>query len=136
MAKARPREIALNGSPTRALAEFVAGLSYKNIPTEVVSHIKFCLLDSLGCALFGSTLPWGKIITSFTKELGKGKGALITGGSRGLGKAMARGFAEAGANLMVTSRHEDELRPMSCALPSSLSSAICARRRGSSSPPP
>src|SRR6185295_9771384 len=40
-----------------------------------------------------------------------GKGALITGGSRGLGKAMARGFAEAGANVMVTSRHEDELRP-------------------------
>ena len=40
-----------------------------------------------------------------------GKCALITGGSRGLGKAMARGFAEAGAHVMVTSRHEDELRP-------------------------
>ena len=40
-----------------------------------------------------------------------GKGAVITGGSRGLGKAMARGFAEAGANVLVTSRHEDELRP-------------------------
>jgi len=40
-----------------------------------------------------------------------GKSALITGGSRGLGKAMARGFAEAGASVMVTSRHEEELRP-------------------------
>jgi NAD(P)-dependent dehydrogenase (short-subunit alcohol dehydrogenase family) len=40
-----------------------------------------------------------------------GKSALITGGSRGLGKAMARGFAEAGADVMVTSRHEEELRP-------------------------
>ena len=40
-----------------------------------------------------------------------GKGAVITGGSRGLGKAMARGFAEAGANVLITSRHEDELRP-------------------------
>jgi 2-methylcitrate dehydratase PrpD len=78
MAKAQPREIA-NGSPTRALAEFVAEFSYKSIPAEVIAHVKFCLLDSLGCALFGSTLPWGKIITSFTKELGKGKGALIWG---------------------------------------------------------
>ena len=40
-----------------------------------------------------------------------GKAALITGGSRGLGKAMARGFAEAGAHVLVSSRHEDELRP-------------------------
>ena len=79
MAKAQPLDTAMNGSPTRALAEYIAGFSYKNIPPEVVSHIKFCLIDSLGCALFGSTLPWGKIITSFTKELGKGKGALIWG---------------------------------------------------------
>jgi len=79
MAKTQLRESAAESSPTRTLAEYIAGFAYKNIPQEVVSHIKFCLLDSLGCALFGSTLPWGKIITSFTKELGKGKGALIWG---------------------------------------------------------
>jgi len=39
-----------------------------------------------------------------------GKTALITGGSRGLGRAMARGFAEAGADVMITSRHEEELK--------------------------
>ena len=39
-----------------------------------------------------------------------GRKALVTGGSRGLGKAMARAFAEQGADVMVTSRHEDELR--------------------------
>lgn len=39
-----------------------------------------------------------------------GRTALITGGSRGLGKSMARGFAEAGADVFITSRHEDELR--------------------------
>ncbi len=39
-----------------------------------------------------------------------GRGALVTGGSRGLGKAMARAFAEAGADILVTSRHEEELR--------------------------
>ena len=40
-----------------------------------------------------------------------GKVALVTGGSKGLGKAMARGLAEAGADIVITSRHEDELRP-------------------------
>ncbi|HEY3152951.1 MAG TPA: MmgE/PrpD family protein [Candidatus Binatia bacterium] len=79
MAKPELRESATDNSPTRSLAEYIAGFSYKAIPPEVVSHIKFCFIDSLGCALFGSTLPWGKIITSFTKELGKGKGALIWG---------------------------------------------------------
>src|SRR5688572_14510785 len=41
----------------------------------------------------------------------KGKTALVTGGSKGLGKAMARGLAEAGADILISSRHEDELRP-------------------------
>lgn len=39
-----------------------------------------------------------------------GRVALVTGGSKGLGKAMARGFAEAGADVIIASRHEEELR--------------------------
>lgn len=39
-----------------------------------------------------------------------GRAALITGGSKGLGKAMARGFAEAGAGVVISSRHEEELQ--------------------------
>lgn len=39
----------------------------------------------------------------------EGRVALVTGGSKGLGKAMARGLAECGANVMICSRKEDEL---------------------------
>jgi len=39
-----------------------------------------------------------------------GRTALITGGSKGIGKAVARGMAEAGANIAISARHEDELK--------------------------
>jgi NAD(P)-dependent dehydrogenase (short-subunit alcohol dehydrogenase family) len=39
-----------------------------------------------------------------------GRTALVTGGSKGLGKAMARGLAEAGADVVISSRHENELK--------------------------
>lgn len=38
-----------------------------------------------------------------------GRVALVTGGSKGLGKAMARGLAEAGADVIISSRSESEL---------------------------
>lgn len=39
-----------------------------------------------------------------------GKTALVTGGTKGLGLAMARALAEAGANIALCSRHADEAR--------------------------
>ena len=38
-----------------------------------------------------------------------GRVAVVTGGSKGLGRAMARGFAQAGADVVISSRHTDEL---------------------------
>lgn len=39
-----------------------------------------------------------------------GRSALITGGSKGIGKAIAIEFARAGADVMISSRHEEELK--------------------------
>ena len=40
----------------------------------------------------------------------QGRTALITGGSKGIGKACARGMAEAGANIAISARNESELK--------------------------
>ena len=37
-----------------------------------------------------------------------GRAAIVTGGSKGLGTAMAAGLASCGADLLLTSRHADE----------------------------
>lgn len=47
----------LLANATRDLARFGVALRYEQIPAEVVARIKSSVLDSLGCCLFGATLP-------------------------------------------------------------------------------
>jgi len=46
---------------TPALGKWVAGLTLGDVPRDVTEHLKTCLLDSLGCGLFGAAQPWGVI---------------------------------------------------------------------------
>ncbi len=47
----------------RELIGFLHGLSIDAVPAQVADIAKWCLLDSLGCALFGSRQEWARIMT-------------------------------------------------------------------------
>lgn len=66
------------------LAEFVAGLQFADIPADVISHMKTCLLDTLGCGLFGSTLPWTKIVHQTACAIDPGGDADVWGTAKAL----------------------------------------------------
>lgn len=54
-----------------------------------------------------------KEMSFFDKFRMDGKTVIITGGGTGIGKACAVGFAEAGANVVITGRREEKLREVS-----------------------
>jgi 2-methylcitrate dehydratase PrpD len=51
-----PHRTASGTQPTRQLAEFSASLRFEQIPDEVVGKARLCILDTLGCCIFGASL--------------------------------------------------------------------------------
>jgi 2-methylcitrate dehydratase PrpD len=55
---------------TQRMARFISEAKFEDIPTPAVNLAKLCLLDAVGCAIYGTTRPLGKIMTSLVDELG------------------------------------------------------------------
>ncbi|GAA5233892.1 MmgE/PrpD family protein [Verticiella sediminum] len=52
---------------TRDLARFAAQMRYEDIPADVVERMKTSLLDSIGCCLYGATLPWTRHVQAMVE---------------------------------------------------------------------
>lgn len=74
---------------TRDLARFGAALRYDDIPAEVVARIKLSLLDSLGCCLFGATLPWTQKVAALAEQEGAKPVATLIGLGRKTSASLA-----------------------------------------------
>src|ERR1700728_3960298 len=75
---------------TKALAEFAARLRYEDIPKPAVAIAKACIIDTVGVVLFGSTLPWSKIVDDYVHHIGNGASTVLGAGFR---KSSAPGAA-------------------------------------------
>src|SRR5580704_12808998 len=73
-----------NNIHTRAIAEFVSGLTYAQIPAAVRERIKLLILDSLGCAIYGANLEWCRILRQTLEGLDDSHTTLIWGTKRKL----------------------------------------------------
>jgi 2-methylcitrate dehydratase PrpD len=57
---------------TLQLGQWLSGLELSSVPDDVLSHLKLCLLDSIGCGLYGATQPWGRIAGDVAVSLSGG----------------------------------------------------------------
>ncbi|MEO7725772.1 MAG: MmgE/PrpD family protein, partial [Burkholderiales bacterium] len=55
-------------SATRKLAEFASALRYEDLPTAVVVKAKTCMLDTLGCCVFGASLASVRKLAAMVAE--------------------------------------------------------------------
>jgi 2-methylcitrate dehydratase PrpD len=59
------------------LAEFSSALQFGDIPSDVVLSAKRCIIDTIGVCIFGSQLPWSKIVADYAVRYGGGKCSII-----------------------------------------------------------
>lgn len=74
---------------TQMLAEFTSNLRFEDIPGEVIANAKNSIIDSIATQIYGSQLPWSKIITQYAlaNECG-GKSRIM-----GINKSTSANFA-------------------------------------------
>jgi aconitate decarboxylase len=93
---------ATDNRQTRGLAEFISGLRYDQIPGEVRDRLKLLMLDSLGCAVYGSGMAWSRILRRTLRAVDTSRGATLWGTSHRLSAphaALVNGTAVQGFEL-------------------------------------
>jgi aconitate decarboxylase len=76
---ARSEHSAANATHTRAIAEFVSGLTYDAIPSAVRERIKLLILDAIGCGIYGAGQPWCAILQSTLGDLDATRSTTVWG---------------------------------------------------------
>jgi len=65
-------------STSRELTDFLHALSTERVPASALDAAKWCLLDTIGCMLFGAPEPWSKIMAAEVLEEGsQGRSTIV-----------------------------------------------------------
>jgi 2-methylcitrate dehydratase PrpD len=110
---------------TRDLAKFAVDVRFESIPSEVIARLKTSVLDSIGCCLFGATLPWTQRVQAMVEREGARPVAAIFGTGRQTSVAGAVLVnATAGHAFELDDIHKESIvHPGSIALPVALAFA-------------
>lgn len=121
-------QLPLLENATRDLAQFAASLRYEDIPREAVECIKLSVLDSIGCCLFGATLPWTRKVAALVE----GEGAQPVASLMGMGRKSSVSLAvlvnsTAGHAFELDDIHKESIvHPGSLAMPVAMAFAEAA----------
>lgn len=110
---------------TSTLGGWIAGLTLDRLPASVVTQLKTCLLDSLGCGLFGATQPWSVIAGDVAVAMSGGGAASLFARPERVSPAdaaLANGTAIHGFEL-DDAHVSSSLHPGAVAVPAALAAA-------------
>lgn len=54
------------------LAAFAAGLRLQDVPEDALRRARACIADTVGCAVYGASLPWSKQVAAVARAYGGG----------------------------------------------------------------
>ncbi len=89
-------------SATRDIADFAVNLRYEDLPPDIIANAKRCILDSLGCGVYGADKPWTQSVARVVARLGQSQVASAWGSklrADPLGVALINGTASQGFEL-------------------------------------
>ena len=67
---------------TQRVAEFCSGLDLADVPDHVVSRVQTALIDSVGCGIYGATLPWSSTLLAGVQAFaGPGRAVVLGSGA-------------------------------------------------------
>ena len=69
----------MNAVYTRELAQWIANYRFEDTPSKVIERLKLLMLDSIGCGIFGSALPWSKLATDTIVGIDSSSAAVVWG---------------------------------------------------------
>jgi 2-methylcitrate dehydratase PrpD len=110
----------------RTLAGFANTLSYEQIPAAARERARQCIIDSAGAALFGSRLPWSKIVAGHARNCGGNGSSRVIGSNLKVAPpaaALANGVCSHAFELDGLRKPSAGVHPGAILLPSALAVA-------------
>jgi 2-methylcitrate dehydratase PrpD len=74
-----PQALSSKQTAAEQLAAYAVSLRFEDLPAHVIERAKHCLIDAIGCAIFGRRLPWSAMVLAEALATGAGGPCLLPG---------------------------------------------------------